>query len=661
MKKRKAFLTKGATVLTLLAMLTLVSCERVELDSGSTSSPFTSSSGDSQSSQVETSSQEDSSATSDDTESVIRLNCTKTSILVGETTTISVANPNEGKSFIYVSSDESVATVSDDGVVSGVGEGKATIEVYQADDFSITGSIVINVFEGASSGSVVKVLAIDATNAVKEFKLGDPFESTGLVVTVDGVSVSDFTTNPQAGETLTSVGTQTIYVSYPGCESLSYDITVTPTENDYTLYNLVEEMLTASTYTYTIDVDASVQLDDDSIVSGMSYTYQYGANAFYLQTIAGDEVITDTTYTYGYVNTSKGVMKYQALDEVVTPISYASHSYVSYKSLAISDFQNMTDTHLAGIPLRETGGYYNVTNYNLMSYLTSANRTNLSGVASSVRTIRGYVLDNGFEFVLDCGAMGEITLRWSNFNSTTVPYIDDYLTTYGEEVEVPSEVTEVANLFKANNFTRSIYYSADGSTSSVAGTAYYHNDYLFYDYTDAYISYAAENSTTVVDTGYYIHDNNLYNFDLVDGEVTNVTLVEAVSEGATIQSYSGLYPSTLSMFNDNIDMLEATSITVSGTSIPTYGTSGDDLPEETFNMYGYESSVSAIAYQTGFYYSKGATTATSSVLIYVGYTTILASSVSYIGSTYANFGAVSNTVIETYLASLTTTETGGNA
>lgn len=646
MKKKKTFLTRGAA-LSIFAVLALAGC-----GSPSSSSDPASSSSDPAST---------SSEPVVEPETDIKLNCAKTSIAVGESTTVSVANPNAGKSFVYISADEAVATVNNSGVVTGVGEGNAAIEVYQADDFTIKGSLVITVVGGASAGDQVKVLAVDAANAVKEFRLGDPFETTGLVVTVDGEAVDDYSTNPQAGETLSSVGTQTVYVSYPGCESVSYEVTVSPNENDYTLYNLVADMLEAATYTYTIDIDASVAMEDDTIVDGMSYTYQFGETAFYLETIAGDEVVTDTTYTYGYVNTTKGVMKYQALDDVVTPISYVSHSYISYKSVGVSDFQGMNENELAGVPLRETGGYYNVTNYNLMSYLASATRTNLSGVASTVRTIRGYVLANGFEFVLDCGTMGTITLRWSDIGTTVVPLIADYIAANGADIEIVTEVSTVADLFKANNFTRGISYTADGSTSSDGGVAYYHNDYLYFDYTDAYIAYAAANGTTLVDGGYYYYNNAVYSFQIVDGAVANATKYRDVEEGMTFAEASGLYPSALSMFGENIDMLAPLNITISGTTVATYGTAGDDLAEETFNLFGFASSTSAIAYQTGFIYRAGQTAATSTVTLYVGYTSLMATSVSYLGSTYEGFGTVSNTVIETYLASLTSGETGGNA
>ncbi|WP_256011848.1 Ig-like domain-containing protein [Desertivirga xinjiangensis] len=76
-------------------------------------------------------------------------------LTIGSTTTLHVetilpANANL-KEVVWSSSDESIATVSEDGVVTGVGAGQATITASAADEFGATASIVVGVINNASA------------------------------------------------------------------------------------------------------------------------------------------------------------------------------------------------------------------------------------------------------------------------------------------------------------------------------------------------------------------------------------------------------------------------------------------------------------------------------------------------------------------------------
>ena len=167
----------------------------------------------------------------------IFLDCESTSLVVGEETTVSVSNKESDKEYYFISSNEDVATVSEDGVVKGINEGSAKISVFQKDDFNVTASVVINVFNSIEETETSHNLSIDTSNAVMEFSLGDPFVTDGLKVLVDGVEVETYSTNPSVGTTLSLLGENTIYVSYPGCESVSYKVNVVPNPLDTRLYD----------------------------------------------------------------------------------------------------------------------------------------------------------------------------------------------------------------------------------------------------------------------------------------------------------------------------------------------------------------------------------------------------------------------------------------
>ena len=579
----------------------------------------------------------------------IFLDCGSTSLVVGEETTVSVSNKESDKEYYFISSNEDVATVSEDGVVKGINEGSAKISVFQKDDFNVTASVVINVFNSIEETETTHNLSIDTSNAVMEFSLGDPFVTDGLKVLVDGIEVETYSTNPSVGTTLSLLGENTIYVSYPGCESVSYKVNVVPNPLDTRLYDLVTLLNTANTYTYTIDVDANVQLDDGTIVPNISYEYKYGETAYYLTTIANNTPYL--AYSYGYTNTTKGVMKYRVVDEIVEPICYASHDSTYYNELSLTDFRNIDP---ATMPLREIGGYFSITNQEAIGRLTLSTMTNLSGVSSTVRSVRAYVLgEDSFEFVIDCGQYGTITQRFSDINSTEVNYIDEYLAENGEDVPLNSDAVRAQTLFATNNMVCSL-----GSVNNInVGYTYLTENYLLYDYTDEYIAYYAEQNDgeVITDHGYFEFNNSLYsfNYNSTTEMLSDITQVPDItlSEDLTFQDVTGVYPSTLSIFNEKLDMFEPSNLTIGSSSADSLRVSYDDVPEEVFNFFGYQSSINAIAFETGIVLVDNSLDSLAQVMIYVAVTN-LAFQTQYLGTTYTNFNGVSITPIEDAIASM---------
>ena len=171
------------------------------------------------------------------------------SVKVGESTSLTASGPVEGATYLWVSDDESIATVDQTGLVVGQAEGKAKITVYDSTDFTVSSSVDVFVYGDTNAGEEIATLAIDTTNVKTVFSQGEAFTYEGLVVTI-----TDFTTNPKEGTILNTRGTFDVYVSCEGAASVSYQITVEAAQEDLTLYDFVSKLSTSSIFNYTVTV-----------------------------------------------------------------------------------------------------------------------------------------------------------------------------------------------------------------------------------------------------------------------------------------------------------------------------------------------------------------------------------------------------------------------
>ena len=119
--------------------------------------------------------------------SSLTLSATETNINEGQTTQLTVKNQYNSivatSALTFTSDNNSVVTVDEEGVVSAIAEGNATIVVTYNEDPTIEATIEITVSKVSTSGSSSYIIA-SGDNAGKELKYTWAFAQTGTDVTV---------------------------------------------------------------------------------------------------------------------------------------------------------------------------------------------------------------------------------------------------------------------------------------------------------------------------------------------------------------------------------------------------------------------------------------------------------------------------------------------
>ena len=573
------------------------------------------------------------------------------SVKVGESTSLTASGPVEGATYLWVSDDESIATVDQTGLVVGQAEGKAKITVYDSADFTVSSSVDVFVYKDTNAGEEIATLAIDTTNVKTVFSQGEAFTYEGLVVTKNGAEITDFTTNPKEGTILNTRGTFDVYVSCEGAASVSYQITVEAAQEDLTLYDFVSKLSTSSIYDYTVTVNGQIDYGGDTMASKVSYTYTYGETNYYYQALADDVVIEGQDY--GYTNTSKGVMKFYLRDEVVEPACYYSHDSTTYTDVIGTSMFNDLDPDL--VPRRKTDDYYLITDTELISDIISNTNVESSGIYSNLETVTARCDGETLTITLDCGIMGTIEEVYANVGTANVPYIEDYLATSGEDILVDEDLENMIGLIERANYTRDLGTVKISATETVdVGQAIYTPDYMVIDYTDEYIAAALEvTGTEINDNGCYFSeaDKGYYTFDIKDGKVD----AESVSKKIHANGYDAYYekvgyPNYLSAF-DTLDLYEYRYIEEFGGNM--YIAYGDDVPDEFFEFIGLSFETSGyIPMGFGLAYTSASTDTLPEIYLisYVNAFPTLTNGC--IGITLSNFGVSQSEAVEEFLGSL---------
>ena len=573
------------------------------------------------------------------------------SVKVGESTSLTASGPVEGATYLWVSDDESIATVDQTGLVVGQAEGKAKITVYDSTDFTVSSSVDVFVYKDTNAGEEIATLAIDTTNVKTVFSQGEAFTYEGLVVTKNGAEITDFTTNPKEGTILNTRGTFDVYVSCEGAASVSYQITVEAAQEDLTLYDFVSKLSTSSIYDYTVTVNGQIDYGGDAMASKVSYTYTYGETNYYYQALADDVVIEGQDY--GYTNTSKGVMKFYLRDEVVEPACYYSHDSTAYTDVIGTSMFNDLDPDL--VPRRKTDDYYLITDSELISDIISNTNVESSGIYSNLETVTARCDGETLTITLDCGIMGTIEEVYANVGTANVPYIDDYLATSGEDILVDEDLETMIGLIERANYTRDLGTVKISATETVdIGQAIYTPDYMVIDYTDEYIAAALEVAGTEInDNGYYFSeaDKGYYTFVIKDGKVD----AESISPRKPANGYDAYYekvgyPNYLSAF-DTLDLYEYRYIEEFGGNM--YIAYGDDVPDEFFEFLGLSFETTGyIPMGFGLAYTSASTDTLPEIYLISYVNAFMTSTNGCIGITLSNFGLSQSEAVEEFLASL---------
>lgn len=573
------------------------------------------------------------------------------SVKVGESTSLTASGPVEGATYLWVSDDESIATVDQTGLVVGQAEGKAKITVYDSTDFTVSSSVDVFVYGDTNAGEEIATLAIDTTNVKTVFSQGEAFTYEGLVVTKNGAEITDFTTNPKEGTILNTRGTFDVYVSCEGAASVSYQITVEAAQEDLTLYDFVSKLSTSSIFNYTVTVNGQIDYGGDTMASKVSYTYTYGETNYYYQALADDVVIEGQDY--GYTNTSKGVMKFYLRDEVVEPACYYSHDSTTYTDVIGTSMFNDLDPDL--VPRRKTDDYYLITDSNLISDIISNTNVESSGIYSNLETVTARCDGETLTITLDCGIMGTIEEVYANVGTANVPYIDDYLATSGEDILVDEDLETMIGLIEGANYTRDLGTARISTTETVdIGQAIYTPDYMVIDYTDEYIAAALEVAGTEInDNGYYFSeaDKGYYTFVIKDGKVD----AESISSRKPANGYDAYYekvgyPNYLSAF-DTLDLYEYRYIEEFGGNM--YIAYGDDVPDEFFEFLGLSfESTGYIPMGFGLAYTSASTDGLPEIYLISYVNAFMTSTNGCIGITLSNFGLSQSEAVEEFLDSL---------
>lgn len=573
------------------------------------------------------------------------------SVKVGESTSLTANGLAEGATYLWVSDDESIATVDQTGLVVGQAEGKTKITVYDSTDFTVSSSVDVFVYGDTNAGEEIATLAIDTTNVKTVFSQGEAFTYQGLVVTKNGAEITDFTTNPKEGTILNTRGTFDVYVSCEGAASVSYQITVEAAQEDLTLYDFVSKLSTSSIFNYTVTVNGQIDYGGDAMASKVSYTYTYGETNYYYQALADDVVIEGQDY--GYTNTSKGVMKFYLRDEVVEPACYYSHDSTAYTDVIGTSMFNDLDPDL--VPRRKTDDYYLITDSELISDIISNTNVESSGIYSNLETVTARCDGETLTITLDCGIMGTIEEVYANVGTANVPYIDDYLATSGEDILVDEDLETMIGLIEGANYTRDLGTARISTTETVdIGQAIYTPDYMVIDYTDEYIAAALEVAGTEInDNGCYFSeaDKGYYTFDIKDGKVD----AESISSREYANGYDAYYekvgyPNYLSAF-DTLDLYEYRYIEEFGGNM--YIAYGDDVPDEFFEFLGLSFETSGyIPMGFGLAYTSASTDVLPEIYLISYVNAFMTSTNGCIGITLSNFGLSQSEAVEEFLASL---------
>ncbi len=263
-----------------------------------------------------------------------------TNLFAGETLTINkeVLPANaDNKNVTWSSSDTSIATVSQSGVVTGVSSGSVTITATAKDGSGTKGTINLTVN--------AKLDSIEVSNEKTSYKVGDNFVKPTVTASYIGGSDKDVTNSATFnGFSSASAGNCTITVSYTEngvTKSTSYEVTITNSATPQS-ENFQITFATAST-------DSSSEYGSGSVSAtilsaGSSYVSSYSCSKAYKGT-SGIKLGSSKSSGYVSLNFSSTITSVNVTSISYTIAQYSSDSkntslYVNGGSSAVSTTSN---------------------------------------------------------------------------------------------------------------------------------------------------------------------------------------------------------------------------------------------------------------------------------------------------------------------------------
>ena len=520
----------------------------------------------------------------------IRLSAPSQTVFVGETSQLEVAfikgENVEDKTLVWISSNSSVASVDSGGGVKGLKEGKVTITAALKTDLNVRATLEIFVVtkNDAENDDVQFELKIQSLPTKLTYTQGTYLDLTGLKVVKTKVGdevediaeeVTDYTTNPPDGTYLSNIGKFSIVVSSPGCKSTSFEYEVIEAISDESFANVLD-LIDSNDDNYTLDTSLDLMLTSGR--TQLNIKEQYTDKAYYYT-----ENVNDLTYSYGFAegqnvkdengNTlhKRGVFKY-TIDEnnQVVPGVYYNHSSpnIYATSLGVISQIEALDSDLASRRLIDDT-YFNVTDAEYISNLlmhVGLAESNSSLIESAKAFVKS---ENNFEVVLTfVNDIGTISYDFSNIGETTIPAIEEYLDSGLGGADGPEEMKEVGEVASLNNYVVDLGEYDAGLMTVDIGKAYYTENYLYFDYTEDFISLMSSLNPTsdpLVDYGCVMMDDGIYEFTAPFSGGTNEIILasEPSNTTKTIPEFCQ-YIGTLDIFNeDNLDYFEEGSLNAS--------------------------------------------------------------------------------------------------
>lgn len=461
----------------------------------------------------------------------IALSADQTSVLVGEK--LQIVAEAEGRSLVWTSSDAGVATV-EAGLVTGISAGQAVITAALAENLSVRSTFTVRVSAVASDpfDETVKKLVLTTPPTKTAFIQGTNFAVDGLVVTLQTTSASgeeksevitDYSINPAVGTLLANVGAFTATISYPGADSLTFDYTVASAPLDDSLKDALTQLEDADEY----KVQTSGYVNLQSGTTQFADTQTFVRNAYYYES-------DSASYGYAYQSRrlgsednplsshARGVFQYTlGSDGAVVPGSYVTHGTFSQfinKQKGIHVFNDIFNPETA--PRRSFDGSFKIddsdVNEKLMTYI------GLPGNGSYVSSVTAKVLsETSLEVDMKlASSLGEFKFTVTDIGTATLPAITAYLDDSKGGVDTYADVALVKEALATDTYAMDLGTVTVGSgilsMTYQVGTAYFTPNYVYYDYTDAYLNYlnstAEAGTAKSTDRGYLVKGDETYAF-----------------------------------------------------------------------------------------------------------------------------------------------------